>query len=112
MLQSARTNRRGKIIGRRGFPFQRVSYCRHNKTVPVIIPLIQGNLLKSAKNDTPMELKQKSKRKKGAKGSRSKAEGDLSDHLADIEVKLDHIIERIKDSLYQRNIRDHGEDEQ
>ena len=59
-----------------------------------------------------MKLKQKSQRKKGTKGSRSKAEGDLSDHLADIELKLDHIIERIKDSLYQRNIRDHGEDGQ
>ncbi len=59
-----------------------------------------------------MELKQKSKRKKGAKGSCSKAEGDLSGHLADIELKLDHIIERIKDSLYQRNIGDHKEDEQ
>jgi hypothetical protein len=39
-------------------------------------------------------------------------EGDLSGHLADIELKLDHIIERIKDSLYQRNIGDHKEDEQ
>ena len=112
MVRSARRNCRGKIIGRRGFPFQRVFCCRHNKTVPVIIPPIQGNLLKSADNDTPMELKQKSKRKKGAKVSRNKAEGDLSGHLADIELKLDHIIERIKDSLYQRNIRDHGEDGQ
>lgn len=57
-----------------------------------------------------MELRQKSKRKKGAKRSCSKAENDLSGHLADIELKLDHIIERIKDSLYQPNIRDHGEE--
>ena len=73
-------------------------------------PLIQGNLLKSADNDTPMELKQKSKRKKGAKGSCNKAEGDLSGHLADIELKLDHIIELIKDSLYHPNICDHREE--
>ena len=112
MLQSARTSRRGKITGRRGFPFQRVFCCRHNKTVPVIIPPIQGNLLKSADNDTPMELKQKSKRKKGTKVSRNKAESDLSGHLTDIQLKLDHIIDRIKDSLYQRNIRDHEEDGQ
>ncbi len=75
-------------------------------------PLIQGNLLKSADNDTPMELKQKSKRKKGTKVSRNKAESDLSGHLTDIQLKLDHIIDRIKDSLYQRNIRDHEEDGQ
>ena len=81
-----------------------------SRALHLSFPLIQGNLLKSAENDTPMELKQKSKRKKGANGSRSKAEGDLSDHLADIELKLDHIIERIKDSLYQRNIRDHREE--
>jgi hypothetical protein len=77
-----------------------------------VIPPIQGNLLKSTDNDTPMELKQKSKRKKGAKGSPDIAESDLSGHLADIQLKLDHIIDRIQDSLYQRNIRDHGEDEQ
>jgi len=59
-----------------------------------------------------MELKQKSQRKKGTKGSRSKTKSNLSDQLADIELKLDHIIERIKDSLYQRNIRDHEEDGQ
>ena len=81
-----------------------------SRAIHLSFPLIQGNLLKSADNDTPMELKQKSKRKKRAKGSCSKAEGDLSGHLADIELKLDHIIERIKDSLYQRNIRDHREE--
>jgi hypothetical protein len=59
-----------------------------------------------------MKLKQKSQRKKGAKGSSIKVQSDLSDHLADIELKLDHIIDCIKDSLYQRNIRDHGEDGQ
>ena len=59
-----------------------------------------------------MELKQKFQRKKGTKSSRNKAESDLSDHLADIELKLDHIIDRIKDSLYQRNIRDHEEEGQ
>jgi hypothetical protein len=75
-------------------------------------PLIQGNLLKSTDNDTPMELKQKSKRKKGTKVSHNKAESDLSGHLTDIQLKLDHIIDRIKDSLYQRNIRDHEEDGQ
>lgn len=59
-----------------------------------------------------MKLKQTSQRKKGTKGSGIKVQSDLSDHLADIELKLDHIIDRIKDSLYQRNIRDHGEDGQ
>jgi len=90
-----------------GFPC-----CRQSKTVPVIIPPIWGNLLKSTDSDTPMELKQKSQQKKGAKGSRSKTKSTLSDQLADIELKLDHIIERIKDSLYHPNARDHGEDEQ
>ncbi len=59
-----------------------------------------------------MKLKQPSQRKKGTKTSRGKAESDLSGHLADIQLKLDHIIERIKDSLYHQKIRDHEEDEQ
>lgn len=59
-----------------------------------------------------MELKQTSLQKREAKASRNKVERDLSSHLADIGLKLDHIIERIKDSFYQRNIRDQGEDEQ
>ena len=72
---------------------------------------MQSNPLKGADGDTPMKLKQPPKRKKRTKASSSKAEGTLSDHLADIQLKLDHIIDRIKDSLYQRNGRDHREDE-
>jgi hypothetical protein len=78
----------------------------------VIIPVIQGNPFKSVDGDTPMKLKQPPQRKRETKVSRSKAESDLSGHLTDIQLKLDHIIERIKDSLYQRNIGDHGEDAQ
>lgn len=59
-----------------------------------------------------MKLKQPPQKKKGTKGSRSKEKSDLSDHLADIQLKLDHIIDRIKDSLYPRNGLDHGEDDQ
>lgn len=59
-----------------------------------------------------MKLKQPPKQKRETKVSRGKAECDLSGHLADIQLKLDHIIERIKDSLYQRNTRGHGEDEE
>lgn len=51
-----------------------------------------------------MKLKQPPKSKKATKDScGKKAQNDLSGHLADIHLKLDHIIERIKDSLYQRN---------
>ena len=31
---------------------------------------------------------------------------ELSGHLADIELKLDHIIESIKDSLHRINLED------
>jgi len=57
-----------------------------------------------------MKLKQPPQRKKTTKVSRRKTNPELSDHLADIQKKLDHIIDRIKDSLYQRNIRGDGED--
>lgn len=62
--------------------------------------------------DTPMKLKQPSQRKKETKVACNKAKSDLSSHLTDIGLKLDHIIERIKDSFYQRDMRDHEEDEQ
>ncbi len=57
-----------------------------------------------------MKLKQPPQRKKGAKPARSKTEKELSSHLADIQLKLDHIIERIKDSLYQQTMDDLEED--
>lgn len=57
-----------------------------------------------------MKLKQIPQRKKGTKVIAKKSENDLSGHLADIQLKLDHIIERIKDSLYQRNMDDLEED--
>lgn len=36
---------------------------------------------------------------------------ELSGHLADIELKLDHIIERLKDSLHSLNIRQRNEED-
>jgi seryl-tRNA synthetase len=53
-----------------------------------------------------MKLKQKFQRKKGTKGSSIKTKNNLSDQLADIELKLDHIIESIKDSLHRLNLKE------
>lgn len=58
-----------------------------------------------------MELKQATQRKKDGKTPSKETAVGLSDHLADIELKLDHIIERLRDSLYQRGLRGHGEDD-
>ena len=59
-----------------------------------------------------MESKHPPKEKKGARAPLAKSVGELSNHLADIELKLDHIIERIQDSLHRKNIHDRngGED--
>lgn len=38
--------------------------------------------------------------------AQSKAVKELSDRLTDIDLKLDHIIERIKDSIRNSNSRD------
>lgn len=38
--------------------------------------------------------------------SAAKTVNDISGQLADIELKLDHIIERIRDSLHRMNLED------
>ncbi len=62
-------------------------------------------------DDTIMELKHTPQQKGKTKTSRKKATSNLSGHLADIELKLDHIIERLRDSFFQRKIHDYEEDE-
>jgi hypothetical protein len=39
----------------------------------------------------------------------TKSIGELSNRLSDIELKLDHIIERIKDSLHSMNENERSE---
>ena len=59
-----------------------------------------------------MKLKHTPQQKGRTKTSRKKKTSGLSDHLADIELKLDHIIERLRDSFFQRNVHDYEEEEQ
>lgn len=46
------------------------------------------------------------------KASPKRKTGNLSDQLADIGLKLDHIIKRLQDSLYQQDLRTLGGDGQ
>jgi hypothetical protein len=52
-----------------------------------------------------MESKQLTKSRPDVNTPKSGALIELSGHLADIELKLDHIIERLKDSLHSLNIQ-------
>jgi hypothetical protein len=51
-----------------------------------------------------MESKQPLQDAQDAKTSPARTVNEISGHLADIELKLDHIIETIKDSLHRQNL--------
>lgn len=50
-----------------------------------------------------MESKQPLQKAQGKKEPKANPATELSGHLADIELKLDHIIETIKDSLHRNH---------
>ena len=53
-----------------------------------------------------MESKQPLQNAQDKNPPRANTVAELSGHLADIELKLDHIIETIKDSLHRQNLED------
>ena len=56
-----------------------------------------------------MDSKQMIESKKEVLDLRETTLREVSDQLADIELKIDHLIERIHDSLYRLNHSEEGE---
>jgi len=59
-----------------------------------------------------MESKQPLQNAPSANTSPAKTINEISGHLADIELKLDHIIESIKDSLHRWNLEERNNREE
>lgn len=55
-----------------------------------------------------MELQHPNRIKKEGKESETKTLTEVMSHLGDIELKVDHLIERIHDSLYRTNNKGRG----
>ena len=98
-----------------------MGFCLHNKIC--LLPF--GNIItdchptdpgqpikRSLGSVTPMKSKQPLQNTQGTSKPGSSSVADLSGHLADIELKLDHIIESIKDSLHRLNLKEKSDREE